>query len=255
MTAVSALVVAHDEAARLAACLEKLAFADEIVVVLDRCTDGSEAVARRYTDRILAGAWPIEGERRNGGIAACRGPWILEVDADEHVGPELAAEIRQVVATSAFDWHLIPVDNWIGATRVRHGWSGSFGKAAYGGLFRKGAKIWGNQRVHPRLTWTGREGPRLAARLDHYVDRDISDVIQRLDRYTTQRARDLVDSGRIGSLPANCRRLLTRAFDSYVRQGGWREGGYGVLLALCAGLYPLLSHLKARERLTGDGRS
>ena len=65
----SALVVARTEERQLADCLPCLGFADEIVVVLDRCTDGSEHVARRFTDRVLMGAWPIEGDRRNGGIA------------------------------------------------------------------------------------------------------------------------------------------------------------------------------------------
>jgi glycosyltransferase involved in cell wall biosynthesis len=242
----SALVVVHNEADRLPACLERLGFADEIVVVLDRCTDASETIARGFTNRLLIGAWPIEGDRRNLGIEFCRGRWVLEIDADEHVSPELAAEIRQVASHSTDDRHLIPVDNWIGARRVRHGWGGSFGKAAYTGLFRPGAKRWGPQRVHPRLTLTGREGPRLTNRLDHYVDRDIADMLTRLNRYSSARAADLVASGRIGSLGGNLRRCVTRAFDSYVRQGGWREGGYGLLLALCAGLYPLLSHLKAR---------
>ena len=75
----SALVVAHDEEANLPDCLERLRFADEIVVLLDRCTDGSRAIAERFGARILEGAWPLEGERRNTGIAACRGRWILEI--------------------------------------------------------------------------------------------------------------------------------------------------------------------------------
>ena len=63
--ALSALVVAHNEEDQLAECLASLAFADERVVVLDRCTDGSGDVARGFTDRIVEGAWPREGERRN----------------------------------------------------------------------------------------------------------------------------------------------------------------------------------------------
>src|SRR3546814_9424914 len=90
----SALVVAHDEEARLADCLDALRFADEIVVVLDRCTDGSKAIAARYTDRAVEGAWPNEGERRNAGIDACTGDWSFEVDADERVPQELADRIR-----------------------------------------------------------------------------------------------------------------------------------------------------------------
>ena len=90
MTDLSALVVARNEEGQLAACLEALRFADEIVVVLDRSTDGSRAIASRYTQKIIEGAWEVEGARRNTGIDACSGNWILEVDADERVTPELA---------------------------------------------------------------------------------------------------------------------------------------------------------------------
>ena len=69
----SALVVVHNEQERLADCLEKLAFADELVVVLDKCTDASGDIARRFTDRLLEGSWDLEGPRRNAGIAFCRG--------------------------------------------------------------------------------------------------------------------------------------------------------------------------------------
>ena len=59
----SALVVAHNEEAELAGCLESLRFADEIVVLLDRCTDRSRDIAAQYTDHLIEGAWEIEGER------------------------------------------------------------------------------------------------------------------------------------------------------------------------------------------------
>jgi glycosyltransferase involved in cell wall biosynthesis len=242
----SALVVAHNEESRLAACLEKLAFADEIVVVLDKCTDGTKEVASRFTDRLIEGAWELEGLRRNTGIEACRGDWIVEVDADEHVTAALAVELRHVAETSAFAYHDIPVDNWIGRHLVRWGWGASFGKPAYPGLFRKEAKRWGNERVHPRLTLTGRKGPALQNRIQHYVDRNISDMIRRFDSYSTARAKDLRDSGNIGSGPHNVRRIFSRFWRCYVSRGGWREGGHGFLIAVFAALYPLVSYLKAK---------
>ena len=243
----SALVVVHNEQERLADCLEKLAFADELVVVLDKCTDASGDIARRFTDRLLEGSWDLEGPRRNAGIAFCRGEWILEVDADEHVTPELAAEIRRVVDHSPHARHLIPVDNWVGRRLIRYGWGGSFGKGATIGLFRKGAKIWGDQRVHPKLTLTGDEGPRLVNPLQHFVDRNISDMIRRFDAYTSARARDLRESGAVGSGLNNLRRIVSRFFRCYVSHGGWREGGHGFLIALLAALYPFVSYLKARH--------
>jgi glycosyltransferase involved in cell wall biosynthesis len=242
----SALVVVRNEEAQLAECLSRLAFADEIVVVLDRCEDRSREIAREFTDRIVEGAWEREGGRRNAGIAACRGEWILEVDADERVGPELAAEIGTIVAGSAADWHLIPVDNYVGDRLVRWGWGASFGRSAYAGLFRRGVKRWGDQRVHPAVTLSGVRGPTLDARLVHHVDRDISDMLRRLDRYTSLRAQDLRDSGEIGSFGHNLRRMVSRFWKCFIARRGYREGAWGFLIALCAGLYPILSYLKAR---------
>jgi len=243
----SALVVIHDEEERLAACLDKLHFAHEIVVVLDRCTDRSKEIALSYGARLVEGGWPLEGDRRNTGIAACSGDWILEVDADEHVPPDLACEVLAVIAHTPYDWHEIPVDNYIGTRRVRWGWGASYGKAAYPGLFKKGVKIWGNDRVHPSLIWHGKKGPMLTQRLDHYVDRNISDMIRRLDNYSTARAKDLRDRGETwGSFASNLRRMVSRFFKCYVRRKGYREGGYGFLVAVFASLYAMLSHLKAK---------
>jgi glycosyltransferase involved in cell wall biosynthesis len=244
--ALSALVVARNEERQLAACLETLRFADEIVVVFDRTTDRSAEIARQFGARIIEGAWPYEGERRNRGIESCAGEWIIEVDADERVSASLAAEIRATVATSPHHRHLIPVDNYVGTRKIRWGWGGSFGRSAHLGLFRKGAKRWGRQRIHPSLELSGSEGPPLVARLDHFVDRDISGMLRRLDRYTTARAQDLRESGDIGSFGANVRRIFSRFWKCYIVRRGYREGPYGFLIALCAGLYPILSYLKAR---------
>lgn len=240
----SALVVAHDEAHQLADCLAPLAFADEIVVVLDRCTDGSKAIAERMAHRVLEGAWEIEGPRRNAGIAACTGDWILEVDADERVSPALAAEIRAAVASATAPAHyLIPFDNYIGKRLVRHGWGGSWGVSATTRLFSRGAKSWGDQRIHPVVELRG-EKRWLRTPMIHYVDASISDMLRRLDRYTTQRARDMRAAGSKESFGRNFRRLFTRFFKCYVRRKGYKEGYWGFLIALMAALWPMLAWLK-----------
>jgi glycosyltransferase involved in cell wall biosynthesis len=242
----SAVVVARDEEGQLADCLAGLGFADEVVVVLDRCQDGSAEIARRFTDRLVEGAWEREGSRRQAGIGACLGEWILEIDADERVTPALAAEIDRVVTGSPYAWHLIPVDNYIGARLVRRGWGASFGRSAHAALFRKGAKEWGGQRVHPAVTLSGTQGARLSAPIVHLVDRDISAMLHRLDRYSSLRAQDLRDSGDIGGYGRNLRRIVSRFCKCYIARSGYREGPYGFLIALCAALYPILSYLKAR---------
>lgn len=241
----SALVVAHNEEAQLAACLDTLRFADEIVVVLDKCTDGSKAIAARYTDRLIEGSWDLEGPRRNTGIDACTGDWILEVDADERVSEALAAEIRATIESAPRGHFLIPYDNYVGDRLVRYGWGGSWGVAATVRLFAKGCKRWGDQRIHPAVTFEGERGT-LKERMIHFVDADIGDMIRRLDRYTAARAADMRATGSRESFGRNFRRLFTRFFKCYVSRKGYKEGYYGFLIALFAAIWPMLAWLRFR---------
>lgn len=243
----SALVVARNEEARLAACLDSVRFADEIVVVLDRTTDGSAAIAAQHGACIVAGAWEIEGDRRNAGIAACRCPWILEVDCDERVPPALAAEIRAVIAGAADGYFLVPMANHIGDRLVRFGWGAYNGVAAKASLFHAGAKTWGRGRVHPRIELLGARRV-LTQRMDHFVYRDVSDMMRRLDRYTDLAAQDAVEQGKMPALGPSLRRIFSRAWKSYVARRGYREGAWGVALALMSAIYPLLIYLKVTTR-------
>lgn len=250
MVGLSALVCVRDEEARLAACLDRLAFCDEIVVVADRCRDGSEALARAAGARVVSGDFPLEGERKAAGVAACAGDWILEIDADELVSAALAREVREVISagpppTAAY--FQIPVDNYIGDRLVRRGWGGSFGTSKVGRLYRRGLKSWAPQRVHPSVTFHGALGGELRTPLVHVVDEDVADVLARLNRYTDLRAQDLAESGRRLGVGDNLFRGLRRFWKCYWTRGGWREGELGLLIALMAGLYPVLSCLKARE--------
>ena len=253
---ISALVVIHNEEKQLAPCLEGLNFTDEIVVVLDRCTDGSRDIAVGFGCKLLEGAWTLEGDRRNKGIETCAGAWILEVDADERISSDLAEEIREITGASSDDWHNVPVDNYLGERLIRFGWGASFGRGAHAALFRKGAKYWGPERVHPKLIFKGSKGDRLRSPIIHYVDRDISGLIRKLDSYSTAHAQDLRDSGDIGSFGHNVRRIFSRFYKCYIARKGYREGPHGFLIALLAGMYPILSYLKARLETgseSGDG--
>ena len=130
----SALVVVHNEEEMLPGCLETLSFADDIVVVLDNCTDRSREIAERFTDRLLEGSWELEGERRNLGIDFCPGEWVLEIDADERVSDELAAEILSCLKSETGDVFNVPVHNYVGERWIRFGWGGNFGVLGFGGF-------------------------------------------------------------------------------------------------------------------------
>ena len=241
----SAALCVHDEARQLAECLATLDFADEIVVVLDRCSDGSKEIAESFGAKTVEGKWPIEGPRRHAAIDLCAGDWILEVDADERAPEALGKEIRATIASAAPGYFLVPFDNYIGARLVRHGWGGSWGVMAAPRLFTPGAKQWGESRIHPPLTL---KGPKrwLRTPIKHYVDRDFSDMVARLQRYSDQRAADLRASGeKLPPMWWTLRRCMSRFLKCYFARKGYREGRWGFAIAVMAAIYPLLSHLKA----------
>ena len=249
----SVLVVAHNEAEQLADCLSCLTKADELVVVLDKCSDGSKDIASDFTDRLIEGSWPLEGERRNIGLDACQSEWVLEVDADERVPVELFEEIHKTIVTAEPGYFLIPFDNYIGQRLVRRGWGGSWGVMAAPRLSSRGAKRWGLQRIHPSLNLLG-EKRWLTIPIDHYVDRDLNDMLDRLRRYTDARAADLLDSGKkMPPIIWTLRRSLGRFVKCYLFRKGYQEGRWGFVIALMAALYPLISHLKVDiARRSGD---
>jgi glycosyltransferase involved in cell wall biosynthesis len=245
-TKLSAVLCVRNEERRLAQTLESLAFADEVVVVLDRCTDRSRVIAEAYGAVTVPGVFPLEGPRRSAGQQAATGDWIFEIDADEVVSAELAAEVRAQIAVEGCDWRKVPIANFIAQRHVRYGWGGSFGTTLAARLYRRGAKRWGGERVHPGVRFDGIEGAPLQTALRHEFGQDVSDILRRFDRYTDLRAHDLREhGGKLGQLD-NAFRGVRRFWKCYVSRQGWREGGWGLLIALMAGLYPLVSCLRAR---------
>ena len=251
----SALVVAHNEELKLDSCLIKLKLADEIVIILDKTNDNSKNIAKKYTKNIYEGSWDLEGERRNFGLNKCKGDWILEVDADESISKKLFTEIRSKINDADPGYFLIPFDNFIGKKRIRYGWGASWGVSSAPRLSFKGCKVWNDkQRIHPSLILKGKKGT-LDSRINHYVDDDINDMLERLKTYTDKKALDiLVSNKKIPPLFIIIRKCLTRFFKCYISRKGYKEGKWGFLIALMASLFILISYLKASLEKKNNSR-
>ena len=245
---ITALIVARNEERHIKSCLESLNSIDEIVLLLDRTTDNTINIAKTFKCTIYEGSWESEGKRRNEGISKCSNNWILEIDADERANKELIKEAKERISflkDSSKGYFLIPFDNFIGNKRVRYGWGASWGVSSKPCLFNKQSKIWGNETIHPSLNLEYKHG-FLNNRIDHYVDSNISDMILRLDRYTTAKASDIIKSKKnIPPLWVTIRRSLTRFYKCYITRKGYKEKGWGFLNATFAALFVLISYLKA----------
>lgn len=257
MNKLSAVIVAHNEEKKIEGCLQSLDFADEIVVVLDKCTDNTKNIVKKYTDRIIEGSWNIEGMRRNVALSNATGDWILEIDADERISPELKREIL-AISTNPNSEHcafVAPIHNHIGKRHVRYGWIRTLGVLGRQTMAYRGLKHYHEDKeVHPTCDLSGKT-KHLKNPIIHLVDDNISDLIARFNRYTTWKAHDMIFRKKIKG--GGVKGIITfkiRFFKSFVSKKGYKEGMTGFLLAILAGLYPIISYAKAKEKLRNENR-
>ncbi|MGZ3402265.1 MAG: glycosyltransferase family 2 protein [Phenylobacterium sp.] len=246
----SALVCAQNDEARLADCLRRLDFCDEIVVVADRCIDRSAEIARQYGARVIEGIFPLESQRKTAGVSACLGEWVLEVEPDEHVDAKLAYEIRAAIhGRPGGDWFDVPLANYVGDTLVRRGWGAGLGDVMAPRLFRRSAKRWKAGRVAPDVILEGRYAGAIETPMTRWADVDMGHLVGRLNRQTALRALDLADAQAGGKLLSDVGRGLRQFWTCYVWRQGLREGELGLVISLMAGLDAVLSGVRAREIL------
>ncbi len=248
MVKLSALVCVQNQDARLAECLRRLSFCDEVVVVADRCTDRSQEIARRAGAVLIDGIFPLESQRRQAGVEACSGDWVLEVDPDEIVDAALAWEIRwSLQARRGADWYELPIDNFLGDTLIRDGWTGSLSTKAEVRLYKRGLKAWEPRRVNAPSVVAGRSGGALKGAIRRSVGDDVGQLVERLHRLTGLAAEDLADTGRVGGFAGALARGVAAFARGFLVGGGWREGRLGVLSAWLAALYPVLTQMRASD--------
>jgi glycosyltransferase involved in cell wall biosynthesis len=244
----SALVCAHNEEARLADCLRRLDFCDEVVVVADRCTDRSQDIARQFGARVIDGIFPLESQRKTAGVNACLGEWVLEVEIDEHVEPALAYEIRAAIhGRPGGDWFDVPLNNFVGATLVRRGWGAGLGEVMAPRLYRRRVKRWKAGRIDPAVVLDGRFAGELETPILRHAARDVGQMMARLNHQTSLRAQDLADAHDAGDLATDVMGAIGRFWTSYVWRQGLREGELGFLIALMTGFDAVLAGVRARE--------
>ncbi|AOK30250.1 LPS biosynthesis protein [Burkholderia singularis] len=222
-------LIALNASARLAQCLDALSFADDVVVIDGGSTDGTAAIARAHGARVIVQTdWPGFGPQKNRAIAELSTDWILSIDTDEVVSPELAASIRAALAAPAASVYALDrLSSFCGAW-VRHsGWYPDWVPR----LFRRGAARFSDDLVHERLIFDGAPA-RLPGKLFHYSYENFETVLRKIDSYSTAGARQRHAAGRRGSLAQALARGAWAFVRTYVLQRGFLDGRTGLMLAV-----------------------
>lgn len=245
-------VITRNEAANLDDCLASVAWADEIVVVDSQSTDDTVAIARRHSARVEVRPWPGYGAQRNYAASLAAHDWILSIDADERVPPELAAEIQRVLTTDPprrgyriprVTWYL---GRWIRGTD----WYPDYQLR----LYDRRAGRWNARRVHESVSLDGEPG-LLRHELQHFAYRDISHHLSTIDRYTTLAAEQSADDGRRVSLAGIIVHPPFAFLRNYVVKQGFTQGAAGLLVSVLNSYYVFLKMAKtwdARRRARGE---
>lgn len=245
----SVAVITFNEEGQLAQCLRSVAWADEIVVVDRGSSDRTRAIAGEFGAVVIETAdWPGFGAQKNRALDACRGDWILALDADERVDGALRAEIEQVLAWPRFDVYEMPRRSAYCGRFMRHGgwWPDRVAR-----LFRRGAARYSEARVHERLL-TDRPIGRLRAPLTHYSFRSMEQVLDKVNRYSTEGALMLAARGRRPGLASAVAHGLAAFVRTYFLKLGFLDGRHGFLLAVSNAEGSYYRYVKAM--LAADGR-
>jgi glycosyltransferase involved in cell wall biosynthesis len=247
---ISVAIITLDEERRIRPCLESVTWADEIVICDSGSTDKTLEISREYTDWVYVDEWRGYGAQKNLAVERASSPWILSLDADERVTPELRKAIEEVLEHEmALDGYYIPRKNYFLGRWVRRcGWYPDYVLR----LFRRGRGRFTDRAVHEAVRLEGGVG-YLKASLDHYTYSSISDYLVRMDRYSTLGAEELRREGNRASL----RDLLLRPPFTFVRmylfQAGFLEGWRGFLLASLYAYYTFIKYAKLWEMSLQEG--
>jgi glycosyltransferase involved in cell wall biosynthesis len=241
---VTVTVITRNEAGNLAAALESVRWADEIVVVDSESTDDTVAIARQFTDKVIVNPWPGYVAQKNFAAERATHDWILSLDADERVSPELKAEIQQLLATEpAAAGFRIPrvtfhFGRWIRSTD----WYPDYQLRLYD---RRRAAFAG-RLVHESVRAEGTVG-QLRGELRHYAYRDIAHHLQAMDRYTTLAAQQMYEEGRRASWIDILVTPRLTFFRNYILRGGFRDGMAGLVISAMNSYYVGLKFAKLWE--------
>jgi glycosyltransferase involved in cell wall biosynthesis len=244
----SVIVLTKDSADTLGACLASLAFADQVIVIDSGSRDASLAIARAFGATIRSQAWKGYTAQRNFGLRQCKHPWVLSVDSDEVVTPELAQDILGVLAApleGAPKAYQIPEKLRFFRRWLRHG-------GIYPGyhvtLFQRAHARYGHgpADVHEGVQVAGPLG-RLNGFKLHHAYPSFGLALSKLNRYTSLEAQGRWDHGVRPSVYGLFWRPLERFLKNYFLKLGFLDGLEGFLYCYLTAHYSFVIHVKLYE--------
>ncbi|MBU2978144.1 glycosyltransferase family 2 protein [Alteromonas sp. C1M14] len=232
----SCFIIACNEGDRIERCLRSVhGWVDELIVLDSGSTDDTVAIARRYADKVYQTDWPGFGAQRNRALSLCSHSWVMNIDADEEVTPQLKDEIIAVLSEENLDVNFIkfPWHTVLFGTILKHGrYSSPQGKLFYA----PGAKF-KDTSVHETLILPNCKARTLRSPLLHYSWRDYEHAVAKHLHYASLSAKDKFKRGKRASLAFASLRFFTDFLQQYILRGGILDGKAGFVMAVILAQY------------------
>ncbi len=237
----SIIVLTLNEQHNIADCLATLRWGDELIVLDSMSSDDTVAIARAQGARVEQRAFINWADQRTAAMALPNQPWVLFVDADERATPELAAEVRRVIASDACAGYWVPRRNIIFGKHIRHtGWSPDYQPR----LLNVRRCRWDPARpVHELVLFDGPDG-HLEHTLTHYNYATIGQFAAKQEFYTDLAARQLYSEGKRARLRSFIGQPLREFVRRFISLQGYRDGLHGLLLSALLAYYAFRAYVK-----------
>jgi glycosyltransferase involved in cell wall biosynthesis len=246
----SVVLITHNAVAQLPECLASVAFADEVVVVDSGSGDGTAEVAARYGARVVEKEWLGFGPQKQFAVEQAAHDWVLCLDADERVSPELAASmVRALQAPAAQVYRMARCNRFLGRW-LRHGegypdWSPR--------LFDRRHARWSDDGVHEKVLYAVSPGT-LEGDLLHESGEDLGRYLEKQNRYTALAAQELHRRGKRAGLAELALSPLLRFFKFYLLRLGFLDGLPGLVHISIGCMNSFMKYAKLIELHRMQGR-
>jgi glycosyltransferase involved in cell wall biosynthesis len=241
----SVIIITLNEEQNIAECLASVAWADEIIVVDAQSTDATVEIAKRTAQRVFTREWKGFAASKMFALEQATHEWVLWLDADERVTPELAEEIQSIAGTTsgAYDGYEVARRAFFIGKWIKHcGWYPGYVIR----LFKKKSVRFTVTNVHEKVECEGSVG-KLKNDLLHYTDENLFHYYAKFNRYTSLAAQDVAKAGRTFSLYDLLVRPFFLFFKMYIVRRGFLDGRHGLILSLLSAAYVFTKYAKLWE--------
>lgn len=244
MSTLSVIIITQNEEAHIGPCLQSLTWVDEIVVMDAQSSDKTVEIAKSYTDQVLIEPWHGYSANKQMALTHCSGEWILWIDADERVTPELAEEIRNKInKPSRYKGYEIARKAFFLGRWIKHcGWYPGYVLR----LAQREMVQFSSHLVHEGMVVSGPIA-RLDNPLLHYTDTDLEHYLSKFNRYTSLAAEEALVRGRNIRLWQILPRQWAMFLKMYFFKRGFLDGMEGLILCLLSSGYVAMKYAKIWE--------